>query len=308
METALQQFCTRVKRVLAEHYPPHAPNQFKYISEANVYTLAQRFDLSGFLPSDTMVVNEANALISKSIITPTSTWQDAFQAFHEVTGNAYSLECNIPIFEKALAGRCPTPELLVEIANGTSDLLLTPQAAHEVNRQAAEDARRAELFEEFAPRLIAGPSDSMNKYAVAIENKRIEARRNEMWNWPLSKLEELKTRKNMREMPTSELRKIATSNEPARMERVFQGIPQDEATTAQIQTLHTRGQEQVRMGIYRPIPQQWTVPGKDIQLDWSFALLRQLPKELVARLISRYGNEQLTEKCSETQQRLSARK
>lgn len=308
METALQQFSLRVSRVLAEYFPAHAPNQYMYVSEANVYTLANRFDFSGFLPSDTMVVNEATVLIRKGIITPTSTWQEAFRAFHEETRNSYALDCNTPILEALLQGRCPTPELLVEIANGTSDLVLTPQATHEANRQAAEDARRAELFEEFAPRLIAGPSDSMNKYAVAIENKRIEARRNEMWNWPLSKLEELKTRKNMREMSTSELRKIATSNEPARMERVFQGIPQDEATSAQIQTLRTRGQEQVRMGVYRPIPDEFQIPGKEITVPWSFALLRQLPKDLVKKLIERYGDAQITEKCQEYQQQLSARK
>jgi hypothetical protein len=308
METAFQQFCTRVRRVLAEYLPAAAPNQYKYVSEANVYTLAQRFDLSGFLPSDTMVLTEANILIGKGIITTTSTWDDAFRAFNEATQNSYALECNIPILERGLQGRCPTAELLVEIANSTSDLILTPQAAHETNRQAAEDARRAELFEEFAPKLIPGPCPGMNSYAVAIENKKIDARRQQMWNWPLSQLEELKTRKNMRNMPNDELRKIANSNEPARKERIFQGVPQDEATSAQVQTLHTRGQEQVRMGIYRPIPSEFQVPGKEITVPWSFQLLRQLPKEIITRLITMYGDNQLTEKCQETQQRLSARK
>jgi hypothetical protein len=43
-------------------------------------------------------------------------------------------------------------------------------------------------------------------------------------------------------------------------------------------------------------------------LDWSFALLRQLPKEIIKKLVEKYGDAQLTEKCQETQQRLSARK
>jgi hypothetical protein len=301
MESALNQFKQRAARVLSEAFPPPK----KYASEANWHTLALRFPLEGFLPSDIMFKNEAQLLIASGAIVPTAAWQDAFREFFNTSvGRSFSLDCNRPIFEKYIGLADPSVSLLTQIASEhVNELVLTNEAA----AQAAEDTRRAQLWEEFAPKLLT-PYEMPNQYARAIENKRIEARRNEMWEWPLSRFEELKTKKDMHNMSKEELRAIVNKAEPARIQKMVAGERHENAEPSQLELLRTRGEAEVKAGMFQPIPQQWQIPGKEISVDFSFALLAQLPKEIVQRMMQRWGNNQVTWRCQETRQRLSARK
>jgi hypothetical protein len=295
-ETALQQFSTRVRRVLGEYFPQHAPNPYKYVSEANVNVLAYKFDLSGFLPSDAMVKREAEIQIQAGNIRETAAWCEAFAGFHQATGDAYRLDCNIPILEKALQGRCPTAELLMQIASEKAAQL---QMTATATAQAERDQKHEALFHELAPRLITDIPAGSNRYAVALDNKRIEAERQRIWDLSLEELEALKTKKNLRSMSKEELKKIVNDAEPARREQMVFGNRHADAVPEQIMTLRERAAEQVKMGIYRPIPLEFQIPGKEISVPFSFSLLRQLPKEIVSRLMTMYGDTQLTMRCQE---------
>jgi hypothetical protein len=301
MESALNQFKQRAARVLSEAFPPPK----KYASEANWHTLALRFPLEGFLPSDIMFKNEAQLLIASGAIVPTAAWQDAFREFFNTSvGRSFSLDCNRPIFEKYIGLADPSVSLLTQIASEhVNELVPTNEAA----AQAAEDTRRAQLWEEFAPKLLT-PYEMPNQYARAIENKRIEARRNEMWEWPLSRFEELKTKKDMHNMSKEELRAIVNKAEPARREQMIFGDRHADAVPEQILTLRARAEEEVKAGIFRKIPDMWKIPGKDLEIPFSTGLLNQLPKEIVAKLLTMYGNNQLTYMCALTKFKLSQKK
>jgi hypothetical protein len=296
MATALEQFVTRATRVMSEYFTPH-----KYTSEANANVLALKFDLSGFLPSDGMVKREAEIQIQAGNIRETAAWCEAFAGFHQATGDAYRLDCNLPILEKALKGRMPTPELLVQIASeNAAQLVMTASAS----AQAARDQKHEALFHELAPRLITDIPAGSNRYAVALENKRIEADRQRVWDMSLEELEALKTKKNLRSMSKEELKAIVNSAEPARREQYIFGNRHADALPEQILTLRERGAAEVKAGIFRQIPDEWKVPGKELTVPFSHSLLAQLPKEICARLLQMYGNNQLTYMCELTKFKL----
>jgi hypothetical protein len=293
-KSALQQFEERSARVLQEAWP-----KFKYApSGANENVLALRFPLDGFMPSDIMFRNEAQLLIASGQIRETADWTEAFREFHAVTYGVYLLECNLPILEKALRGRKPTPELLVQISSDVAgQLVMTADAS----AQAARDQKHEALFHELAPRLITDIPAGSNRYAVQLENRRIEERRQQMWDLSLEELEALKAKKNLRGMSKEELKAIVNSAEPVRREQYIFGNRHADAVPEQIMTLRERAAEQVKMGIYRPIPLEFQIPGKEISVPFSFSLLRQLPKELISRLMTMYGDTQLTMRCQEFQ-------
>jgi hypothetical protein len=303
-ETALQQFSTRVRRVLGEYFPQHAPNPYKYVSEANVNVLAYKFDLSGFLPSDAMVKREAEIQIQAGNIRETAVWCEAFAGFHQATGDAYRLDCNISILEKALQGRCPTAELLMQIA---SEKAAQVQMTATATAQAERDQKHEALFHELAPRLITDIPAGSNRYAVALENKRLEERRQQIWNMSLEELQAIKEKRDLRDLPKSELVKIANSMDPARKQRELSGERNTTAEPEQVLKLRAQGEAEVASGRYAKIPAQWRVPGKDVYLDFSFGLLNQLPKEMVKQLIERYGDSQITAACHTTRYKLLQR-
>jgi hypothetical protein len=291
MATALEQFITRATRVMSEYFTPH-----KYTSEANANVLALKFDLSGFLPSDGMVKREAEIQIQAGNIRETAAWREAFAGFHQATGDVYRLDCNLPILEKALKGRMPTPELLVQIASeNAAQLVMTASAS----AQAAQDQRHEQLWVKYAPKLLEGPVDGMNKWAVDMENKRRQAIADDMWSWPIERLEELDRKKKLMEMPKEELRKIVNAQEPERVQRAI-GDRHQGAEPQAILDMRTRAANDVRIGKYRPLPSEFRIPGKDITVPWSHSLLAQLPPNITRQLIQFYGSDALTAAC-ETQ-------
>ena len=291
MATALEQFVTRATRVMSEYFTPH-----KYTSEANANVLALKFDLSGFLPSDGMVKREAEIQIQAGNIRETAAWCEAFAGFHQATSDVYRLDCNLPILEKALKGRMPTPELLVQIASeNAAQLVMTASAS----AQASQDQRHEQLWAKYAPKLLEGPVDGMNKWAVDMENRRRQAIADDMWSWPIERLEELDRKKKLMEMPKEELRKIVNAQEPERVQRAI-GDRHQGAEPQAILDMRARAANDVRIGKYRPLPAEFKVPGKDITVPWSHSLLAQLPPNITRQLIQFYGNDALTAAC-ETQ-------
>jgi hypothetical protein len=249
------------------------------------------------MPSDGMFIAEAKIQIAKGGIVETAEWRDAFKEFHDSTQGAYSLDCNLPIFEKALKGLRPTPALLVQLAGDyASQLVMTADAS----AQAARDQKHEALFHELAPRLISDIPAGSNRYAVALENKRIEAERQRVWDMSLEELEALKTKKNLRSMSKEELKAIVNSAEPTRREQYIFGNRHADALPEQILTLRERGAAEVKAGIFRQIPDEWKIPGKDLTVPFSHNLIAQLPKEIVARLLQMYGSNQLTYMCELT--------
>jgi hypothetical protein len=299
-KSALQQFEERSARVLQEAWP-----KFKYApSGANENVLALRFPLEGFMPSDIMFRNEAQLLITSGQIRETADWTEAFREFHAVTQGAYSLDCNLPILEKALQGRKPTPELLVQIASeNVSKLVMTAGAT----AQAERDRLHEKLFHEIAPRLVTDIPAGSNRYAVALENKRIEERRQQIWNMSLEELQAIKEKRDLRDLPKSELVKIANSMDPARKQRELSGERNTTAEPEQVLRLRAQGEAEVASGRYAKIPDQWRVPGKEVYLDWSFGLLNQLPKEMVKQLLEKFGDSQITAACHTTRYKLLAK-
>jgi hypothetical protein len=296
MRTALEQFTERAQRILRENWTP-----FKYDNYANAHFLASLFPLDSFMPSDGMFTAEAKIQIAKGAIRATADWTEAFREFHAVTQGAYSLDCNLPILEKALQGRKPSPELLVQIASeNAAQLVMTASA----NAQAARDQKHEALFHELAPRLITDIPAGSNRYAVALDNKRIEAERQRIWDLSLEELEALKAKKNLRGMSKEELKAIVNSAEPARREQYIFGNRHADALPEQILTLRERGAAEVKAGIFRQIPDEWKVPGKELTVPFSHSLLAQLPKEICARLLQMYGNNQLTYMCELTKFKL----
>jgi hypothetical protein len=296
---AIEQFIERAERVLNEYFTPH-----KYSNLANASMLASLFPTDSFMPSDQMFVTEARLRIASGQIRETADWTEVFREFHAVTQGAYSLECNLPILEKALQGRKPTPELLVQIASeNVSKLVMTAGAA----AQAERGARHEALFNELAPRLLTDVAPGSNRYALQLENKRIEERRQQMWDLSLEELEALKTKKTLRSMSKEELKAIVNSAEPARAQKLFHGDRHSSAEPQHVLDLRAKGAEEVRTGRYAQIPSMWTVPGKEVQLDWSFGLLNQLPKEMVKRLIEKFGDSQITAACHTTRFKLLAK-
>jgi hypothetical protein len=291
MATALEQFTTRATRILNEYFTPH-----KYSNFANANLLAGLFPLDSFMPSDGMFVAEAKIQIAKGAIRETSDWTEAFREFHAVTQGAYSLDCNLPILEKALQGRKPSPELLVQLASeNAAQLVMTADAS----AQAAQDQRHEQLWAKYAPKLLEGPIDGMNKWAVDMENKRRQAIADDMWSWPIERLEELDRKKKLMEMPKEELRKIVNAQEPERVQRAI-GDRHQGAEPQAILDMRTRAANDVRIGKYRPLPSEFRIPGKDITVPWSHSLLAQLPPNITRQLIQFYGSDALTAAC-ETQ-------
>jgi hypothetical protein len=289
---AIDQFRERAFRILNEYFTPH-----KYSNFANANLLAGLFPLDSFMPSDGMFTAEAKIQIAKGAIRETANWTEAFAGFHQATGDVYRLDCNLPILEKALQGRKPTPELLVQIASeNAAQLVMTASAS----AQAARDQKHEALFHELAPRLITDIPAGSNRYAVALDNKRIEAERQRIWDLSLEELEALKTKKNLRSMSKEELKAIVNSAEPARREQYIFGNRHADALPEQILTLRERGAAEVKAGIFRQIPDEWKIPGKDLTVPFSHNLIAQLPKEIVARLLQMYGNNQLTYMCELT--------
>jgi hypothetical protein len=185
----------------------------------------------------------------------------------------------------------------VQIASDhVSELAVTADAANE----AARDQKHEALFHELAPRLITDIPAGSNRYAVALENKRIEADRQRVWDMSLEELEALKTKKNLRSMSKEELKAIVNSAEPARREQYIFGNRHADALPEQILTLRERGAAEVKAGIFRQIPDEWKIPGKDLTVPFSHNLIAQLPKEIVARLLQMYGSNQLTYMCELT--------
>jgi hypothetical protein len=256
-----------------------------------------RFPLEGFLPSDIMFKNEAQLLIASGAIVPTAAWRDAFREFFATSvGQSFALDCNIPLFEKYIGLADPSAELLTVIASEhVNELVPTNEAAS----QAERDRLHEKLFHEIAPRLITDIPTGSNRYTVALNNKRIEAERQRIWDMSLEQLTELAQKKNMRNMSKEELKKIVNDAEPARREQMIFGNRHADAVPEQIMTLRERAAEQVKMGVYRPIPLEFQIPGKEISVPFSFSLLRQLPKEIVSRLMTMYGDTQLTMRCQE---------
>jgi hypothetical protein len=295
---AIEQFQERALRVLGEYFPVPAPNKYKYANAANAFALARTFPLDGFLPSDQMMVTQAHIEIAAGNINPTADWSNAFREFFASAGQSFNLRCNDSLFERYLAGRCPSPELLVQLASDhVVELAVTADAANE----AARGKRHEELFHELAPALL---TDGPNRYQLAIDNKRIEERRLAMWNMSLEELEALKAKKNLRNMSKEELKAIVKGAEPARVQKFITGERHDAAEPQQVIDLRNQAAVEVAAGRYGKLPDQFRVPGKDIFLDWSFALLNQLPKEMVKNLIERYGNSQISAACHTTRFRL----
>jgi hypothetical protein len=295
--SVLEQFTAIAAKVLQAHWP------HKYDAAA-AHLLATKFPVDGFRPEDSVFKREAELLIASGAITEGAVWREAFAGFHQATGDAYRLDCNLPILEKALSGRMPTPELLVQIASeNVSKLVMTAGAA----AQAERGARYEALFNELAPRLLTDVAPGSNRYALQLENKRIEERRQQMWDLPLEELEALKAKKNLRNMSKEELKAIVNSAEPARAQKLFHGDRHSSAEPQHVLDLRAKGAEEVRTGRYAQIPSMWTVPGKEVQLDWSFGLLNQLPKEMVKRLIEKFGDSQITAACHTTRFKLLAK-
>ena len=296
MRTALEQFTERAQRILRENWTP-----FKYDNYANAHFLASLFPLDSFMPSDGMFTTEAKIQIAKGAIRATADWTEAFREFHAITNGAYLLDCNLPILEKALKGRMPTPELLVQIASeNVSKLVMTADAS----AQAARDQKHEALFHELAPRLITDIPAGSNRYAVQLENRRIEERRQQFWDMSLEQLQAIKEKRDLRDLPKSELVKIANSMDPARKQRELSGERNTTAEPEQVLKLRAQGEAEVASGRYAKIPAQWRVPGKDVYLDFSFGLLNQLPKEMVKQLIEKYGDSQITAACHTTRYKL----
>jgi hypothetical protein len=296
MPTAIEQFQVRAARILNEYFTPH-----KYSNFANASLLANLFPTDSFMPSDQMFVAEAKIQIAKGNIRETADWDEAFRSFHDVTQGAYSLDCNLPILEKALQGRKPTPELLVQIA---SDLAGQLVMTNEASAQAAQDQKHEALFHKLAPRLITDIPAGSNRYAVQLENRRIEERRQQLWDMSLEQLEAIDAKRSLRDLPKEELKKIANSMDPARIQRELSGERNTTAEPEQVLKIRAQGAEEVRQGRYAALPLQWRVPGKEVYLDWSFGLLNQLPKEMVKQLLEKYGDSQITAACHTTRYRL----
>jgi hypothetical protein len=293
---AIEQFSERGLRILSEYFTP-----FKYANQANASFLASLFPTDSFMPSDQMFVTEARLRIASGQIRETADWTEAFREFHAVTQGAYSLDCNLPILEKALQGRKPMPELLVQIASDhASQLVMTNEASD----QAAQDQKHEALFHKLAPRLITDIPAGSNRYAVALENKRIEERRQQLWDMSLEQLEAIDAKRSLRDLSKEELKKIANSMDPARIQREFSGERNTTAEPEQVLKIRAQGAEEVRQGRHAALPPQWRVPGKEVYLDWSFGLLNQLPKEMVKQLLEKYGDSQITAACHTTRYRL----
>lgn len=300
---AIEQFQERTLRILGEYFPVAAPNPFKYANAANAFTLARSFPIDSFMPSDATFVTQAKIEIASGAIMPTAVWATAFlEFFNSEMGRSFKLDCNTEIFERALAGRRPSVELLTQIASEkASELVMTADAS----AQAAQGQRHEALFHKLAPKLITDIPAGSNRYAVALENKRIEERRQQIWDMSLEQLEELEVKRNLRSLPVSELRKIVNNAEPARLQKIVNGDRHQGAEPQAILDMRARAAEQVRMGIYRPLPAEFKIPGKEISVPWSHSLLAQLPADMTRKLLNLYGNDALTAACETQKLKLS---
>jgi hypothetical protein len=177
----------------------------------------------------------------------------------------------------------------------------------EAEAQAARDQKHEALFHELAPRLITDIPAGSNRYAVQLENRRIEERRQQFWDMSLEQLQAIKEKRDLRDLPKSELVKIANSMDPARKQRELSGERNTTAEPEQVLKLRAQGEAEAANGRYAKIPDQWRIPGKEVYLDWSFGLLNQLPKEMVKQLIERYGDSQISAACHTTRYKLLAK-
>jgi hypothetical protein len=243
------------------------------------------------MPSDGKFIKEAQLLIANGSIVETAMWQEVFRDFHSTTGDVWKTEANEGFLERGLAGRQPTVALLLQIVQDNPQPF---EMTAEARAQAARDQRHEALFHKLAPKLITDIPAGSNRYAVALENKRIEERRQQIWDMSLEQLEEAEAKRNLRNLPVSELRKIVNDAEPARLQKIVNGDRHQGAEPQAILDMRNRAAEQVRMGIYRPIPAEFKIPGKDITVPWSHSLLAQLPPDMVRKLLQLYGNDALT--------------
>jgi hypothetical protein len=235
--------------------------------EANVDLMSHAIHSADTKITPEVLVEIFNRIKPKLATNPD--YADALAAFFE-NHSEYNLEGNIPILEGALSKSGHDVTL-----SNLEELLLQGNPNNVLNQLAiTAEARQAQLEVSETTRMIA----EITRYFLAADGK-------------------IKREYSLREYndKIAGLRALSFSDLSARYDHVVSFREQKKAPVEVLRAVVKDAVRQRQYGRYERIPDLYVPPGKENGLKWSFDLFRRLPSTEQRRLLSHFGDAQLTD-------------
>jgi len=247
------------KEVVLEEVP------LRYRSEASASIILDRLFSEGKTVNSTNV-REVFGRVKHLLATNEEAYQEFSNAHPEIAvTDAFKGACDEALVRSGEALTAENLEGLLHPGHPHSvrdEVILTDKAAQEQ----ADAQERARLVKEI--------SQGRSTYFAPDKYGRVEAF----------------STQGLDEEPLKRLREIAQIVSEYRR---LKGLTRSEAQTER-QTFAAQERKKLHATQYKPLPEHYQVPGKDVFVEWSYGLFSRLPSSEKQRLLEFYGNEALT--------------